>query len=248
MIRSSTGSQTPSGSQYQYQPSDSGTFITLLLQNINTPSNRFMTHTMLVIPTFGWSVSQFRFPIIRNWNMNVHSDLRAGQTMTRYDAGGWSGATWSDVLAIEQSSFEFPWTDEDFIRSLRQRNCIGMVAECGTPTGQARIDGFMIYELHKTRLHLLNMAVASDRRRQGIGTIMIDKLKGKLSSNRRSRILLEVRETNLDAQLFFRDNDFKAVSVLRGHYQDVPEDAYVMCYSITGRMTAQSSSRRNRIS
>ncbi|MEK6238743.1 MAG: ribosomal-protein-alanine N-acetyltransferase RimI, partial [Planctomycetales bacterium] len=34
-----------------------------------------------------------------------------------------------EVLAIENSSFEFPWSEEDFLRSLQQRNCIGMVAE-----------------------------------------------------------------------------------------------------------------------
>ena len=34
-----------------------------------------------------------------------------------------------EVLGIEQQAFEFPWSDEDFTRCLRQRNCIGMVAE-----------------------------------------------------------------------------------------------------------------------
>ena len=34
-----------------------------------------------------------------------------------------------EVLSIENESFEFPWSEEDFIRCLRQRNCIGMVAE-----------------------------------------------------------------------------------------------------------------------
>ena len=43
-------------------------------------------------------------------------------------------------------------------------------------------------------------------------------------------ILLEVRETNLSAQLFFRNSGFKAVSVLREFYDDTPEDAYVMQY------------------
>jgi ribosomal-protein-alanine N-acetyltransferase len=33
------------------------------------------------------------------------------------------------VLAIEAASFEFPWAEEDFIRVLRQRNCLGMVVE-----------------------------------------------------------------------------------------------------------------------
>ena len=59
---------------------------------------------------------------------------------------------------------------------------------------------------------------------------MAAKLIGKLSSQRRSRITLEVRETNLAAQLFFRSAGFRAVSVLRAFYEDTPEDAYLMQY------------------
>src|SRR5258708_31616352 len=98
----------------------------------------------------------------------------------------------AEVLEIESEGFEFPWSEDDFIRCLRQRNCIGMVSEHAD-----RVVGFMIYELHKTRLHLLNFAVAKSFRRQSTGTQMLSKLIGKLSSQRRTRILLEVRETNL---------------------------------------------------
>ncbi len=131
----------------------------------------------------------------------------------------------SDVLDIESAAFEFPWSEEDFVRCLRQRNCIGMIAECDD-----RVVGFMIYELHKTRLHILNFAVASRYRRLGVGTQMISKLASKLSAQRRTRITLEVRETNLAAQLFFRSMGFRAVNVLRSYYDDTPEDAYVMQY------------------
>jgi ribosomal-protein-alanine N-acetyltransferase len=128
-----------------------------------------------------------------------------------------------EVLAIEAKSFEFPWSEDDFIRCLRQRNCIGMVAE-----RDERVVGFMIYELHKNRLHILNFAVHPEFRRNGVGSQMALKLVGKLSPQRRSRILLEVRETNLDAQLFFRDLGFRAISVLRDFYDDTIEDAYLM--------------------
>lgn len=130
-----------------------------------------------------------------------------------------------EVLSVENESFEFPWCEEDFLRCLRQRNCIGMVAE-----HQDRIVGFMIYELHKSRLHILNFAVASRYRRHGVATQMASKLVGKLSSQRRNRILLEVRETNLAAQLFFKASGFRAVSVLRDFYEDTTEDAYLMQY------------------
>jgi len=50
-----------------------------------------------------------------------------------------------------------------------------------------KVVGFMIYELHKTRLHILNFAVAPQYRRLGIGRQMVTKLIGKLSSHRRTR-------------------------------------------------------------
>lgn len=131
-----------------------------------------------------------------------------------------------EVLDIERASFEFPWFEEDFIRCLRQRNCIGMVAEHAE-----RVVGFMIYELHKTRLHILNFAVGSQLQRRGVGAQMVDKLVGKLSSQRRTEITLEVRETNLAAQIFFRESGFRATNVLRDFYDDSPEDAYVMQYT-----------------
>jgi len=130
-----------------------------------------------------------------------------------------------EVLDIETESFEFPWNEEDFVRCLRQRNCIGMVAEQGD-----KVVGFMIYELHKTRLHIVNFAVGKAWRRRGVGRQMVAKLIGKLSPQRRTRIALEIRESNLAAQLFFRANNFRAVSVLRDYYEDTTEDAYVMQY------------------
>ena len=128
-----------------------------------------------------------------------------------------------EVLQIEAEGFEFPWCEDDFVRCLRQRNCIGMVAE-----HDERVVGFMIYELHKTRLHLLNFAVETEHRRHEVGSQMLTKLIGKLSSGRRTRIVLEVRETNLAAQLFFRARGFRAVSLLRDFYEDTTEDAYLM--------------------
>jgi len=129
------------------------------------------------------------------------------------------------VEHIEQVSFPNPWTHDDFIRCLRQRNRIGMVAEYGDD-----LVGYMIYELHKNRIHILNFAVDPKYRRDGIGTAMLAKLKGKLSCDRRTRIMLEVRESNIDAQLFFRSQGFFAISVLRDFYDDSAEDAYLMRY------------------
>ena len=133
----------------------------------------------------------------------------------------------SEVITIEQEAFEFPWSEEDFTRCLRQRNCIGMVAELADS-----VVAFMIYELHRSRLHMLNFAVLRSHRRLGIGTQMMEKLVAKLTPDRRGRIALEVRETNLPAQIFFRSLGFRATSVIKDFYRDSTEDAYLMQYSL----------------
>jgi len=132
-----------------------------------------------------------------------------------------------EVLAIERASFEFPWTEDEFLACLRQRNCIGTVAEL-----DHEIVGFMIYELHQSMLKILNFSVAPHMRRQGVGRQMVQRLIDKLSQQRRREIVLEVRETNLEAQLFFKDCDFRALQVLRNHYDDTCEDAYYMRYCL----------------
>lgn len=130
-----------------------------------------------------------------------------------------------EVLAIEKECFEFAWTAEEFMRCLRRRNCVGMVAEY-----QKRVVGFMIYENHKTRIHLHNVATLNEFRRCGVGSQMIAKLVGKLNNPRRNRISLEVRETNLPAQLFLRTLGFKATEILKDFYDETNEDAYQMVY------------------
>ena len=137
------------------------------------------------------------------------------------------------VLAIEEGSFEFAWSEEDFICCLRQRNCIGMVAEV-----DGEVVGYMIYELQKARLRILNFAVDPAHRRCGVGTQMVRRLVDKLSQQRRSEITLEVRETNLPAQVFFRRQEFRAFRVMKNRYDDTTEDAYAMHFVLVTEQTS----------
>lgn len=147
-----------------------------------------------------------------------------------------------DVLKTELASFEYSWTEEDFLRCLRQRNCIGMVAE-----QDDQVVGFMIYELHKHKLHILNFAVAPHMRRRRIGSQMIAKLIAKLTTHRRHKITLVVRESNLAAQLFFRALDFRATKVLRNFYEDSGEDAFQMEYLAPNATPESAPAAHNRI-
>ena len=119
------------------------------------------------------------------------------------------------VLAIEQDTFDFPWSSSEFKIALSQPNTVGMVVE-----RDGQILGYMIYELHKTKIVLLNFAIRSRSRRLGVGASMIERLKTKLGWSGRKRIVLEIAETNLDGQLFLREQSFKCISILDGWYSE----------------------------
>lgn len=129
-----------------------------------------------------------------------------------------------EVLAIENAHCAST-TEKELLARLRRRNVIGMVAEHGE-----KILGFMIYELHKKWIGINHFAVHQDYLRQGIGEQMMNKLKSKLTIERRNRIKIIVRETNLDGRLFLRAEDFVALKTLRENYRDMREDVYLMEY------------------
>ncbi len=137
-----------------------------------------------------------------------------------------------EIIDIYNSHFDDIWTEEDVLILLRQGNCIGMVVEY-----ENKIIGFMLYELHKSKLRILSLVVHLEYQRQGIGSYMIQKLKDKLSQQRRKEIVLEVDETNLTALLFYKSLGFKANSILRNYYVNTGNDAYKMIYDIEKEKT-----------
>lgn len=127
------------------------------------------------------------------------------------------------VIGIEKDQFKYPWSEDDFINVLRQRNAIGKVSELNN-----EIVGYMIYELKSRKFNLIKFSVKKDYTRQGVGTSMIEKIKSRLSNkiNNRKEITMMVRESNLVAQLFFQSQGFIATGIERGYYEE--EDAYIM--------------------
>lgn len=138
-----------------------------------------------------------------------------------------------EVLAIEKDSFEFAWEEEDFLNALQQRNVIGMVAVDSHKHRTNQNDemlGYVLYELHKTHLHIINFAVKKDSRRLRVGCQMMEKLISKMSKQRRNMISAYITESNDDAHLFFRQMGFHATHVMHNFYDDHNEDAYKFEY------------------
>ena len=84
-----------------------------------------------------------------------------------------------------------------------------------------QIDGYIVFRADG---HIISMAVRPHKRRVGIGTTLvqqaIDHCKGK-------SLRLEVRVSNIGAQRFYLNLDFRIKARIRGYYHD-GEDAFQM--------------------
>lgn len=114
------------------------------------------------------------------------------------------------VLEIEYLCFQNPWNHDRFIKEFKNSRNIGMVAELNEV-----VIGYMIYSINREIINVLNLAVVPRMQRKGIGTAMISKLVGKLYSQERLKLSLEVQEENLDAQLFLKECGFVAVRTIK---------------------------------
>lgn len=123
------------------------------------------------------------------------------------------------IMAIEEVSFQFPWTEEEMMQARRVRNAI-----CATAWSDKSIAGFMIINVDIGVWDIANIAVHPHFRRQGIGSQLVEKLSSRGVEWKTLRTT--VRERNLAAQLFFKSLGFAAVGVIRNHYDDTDEDAY----------------------
>lgn len=124
-----------------------------------------------------------------------------------------------EVLAIDHASHDGIWEDTEYLHALRQRNCIGMVAE-NTSTPPHVVVGAMVYELFQARLVILRFCVHPGYRRQGVGRAMIERLVDKLGQQRRKEISVLVPECNLPAQSFLRAMGFRCERIVRNEHAD----------------------------
>ena len=132
------------------------------------------------------------------------------------------------VQAIENASFTHPWSGDEWLENLKERDTIGTVIE-----DDLRILGYAVYKLGKTKFELLNLAVKPVDRRCGHGRQMIERLIGKLDPQNRTAIECTVTDDNLQAQLFLQACGFKAVRVVKDAWNG--SDAYRFRYRLKGQ-------------
>lgn len=129
------------------------------------------------------------------------------------------------ILELERGAGGFSWSPEDFQAVILRKTCLGMVAEYG-----GGIIGFLLYEILPDGLFVHRLAVAPEYRRQGVASQMMARVCCQLNDHHQRLIRVDVRESNVAAQLFFQSLGFRAQVIFKSHFDDTGEDAYRMHY------------------
>jgi [ribosomal protein S18]-alanine N-acetyltransferase len=125
------------------------------------------------------------------------------------------------VIAIERRSFPTPWSLAMFVLELSKPSGV-----CLAATDERGLAGYLVCSRYDDVWHLMNVAVAPDRRRQGIAKTLVDRLFEETGPE--ARYTLEVRVSNSIAISMYERIGFRSAGFRRRYYHDNGEDALIM--------------------
>jgi len=128
-----------------------------------------------------------------------------------------------DVVHIDSLSYSFFWDYKKIFSIMTKNNSLGLVAE-----KNGIIIAYLIYESKMKSFSCSRLAVHPDHRRKGIGSDILNSIIFRMKKNKINKIDFLINEYNLEAQLFLKYNEFKAIDIIKNKYSDVKEDAYLM--------------------
>jgi [ribosomal protein S18]-alanine N-acetyltransferase len=131
------------------------------------------------------------------------------------------------IFAIEKESFPTPWSRWTFLAELTQP--IGNFWVIGpVPPEPWKVWGYIVFWLAAEEMHILNLAIHPDQRRQGIARKLLSEALEQTRAQGARVAWLEVRPSNTAARVLYESFGFKEVGRRRGYYDDTKEDALLL--------------------
>lgn len=128
------------------------------------------------------------------------------------------------ICAIEQESFNIPWTREAFINELTNN----MLAKYMVLEVDGVVAGYVGMWLIVDEAHITNIAIASAYRGRGYGEQLMTELAALAQYMGMRAMTLEVRVSNQVAINLYTKIGFENAGIRKGYYSDNGEDAMVM--------------------
>jgi ribosomal-protein-alanine N-acetyltransferase len=130
----------------------------------------------------------------------------------------------ADVVAIERSAYQFPWSEGIF------RDCLRVGYVCRVMTMSRQVMAYGVMSIGAGEAHILNLCVSEPYRCRGVGKRMLTSLIERATVAGMAEAFLEVRPSNTTAIRLYLSMGFEQVGTRRGYYQAPSgrEDAAVL--------------------
>lgn len=136
----------------------------------------------------------------------------------------------ADLEAIQKLLSDIPeaarWSSDDFLLASEKNFCVRVSEEKGA------VCGLVAFRMVSDQAEILNLAVNSKQRRQGIGSRLLEIMVEACKAAEVKKIFLEVRESNSGARKFYSRMGFKEDGRRRQYYRQPVEDALVLVRTV----------------
>jgi len=128
------------------------------------------------------------------------------------------------VLAVEQASYDYPWTEGIF------RDCLRVGYRCRVMAGADGVVGYYILSVGVHEAHLLNLCVHPQMRGLSLGRSLLEHAMGLAAQMDAASMFLEVRPSNATAIALYESVGFVEVGMRKDYYRsrDGREDAIIL--------------------
>ena len=136
----------------------------------------------------------------------------------------------ADLEAAQKLLSDIPeatqWSSDDFLFASKRKFCVRVSEEKGA------VCGLVAFRMVSDEAEILNLAVNSKQRRQGIGSRLLETMIEACKAAGVNKIFLEVRESNGGARKFYSRMGFKEDGRRRQYYREPAEDALVLVRTV----------------
>jgi ribosomal-protein-alanine N-acetyltransferase len=146
------------------------------------------------------------------------------------------------VAELEKSIFSDFWTISSFRDALDDPLALNLVA---IPQGEVAVCAYLCAQIIVDEIHIHNIAVRPECRRQGIGRVLLEHAEGVGRQKGADCSLLEVRINNAPALAMYGRLGYRRIGLRRRYYRKPVCDALVLLKilddSLRGKLTASGS-------
>jgi ribosomal-protein-alanine N-acetyltransferase len=129
------------------------------------------------------------------------------------------------IAEIARASFPNPWSRDMFAQELTRQP---LSRSCVLRTDAHPVAAFCTCWLVIDELQINTIAVRPELRRRGLARMLLEHVLRDAAARGATRVLLEVRRSNVAAIKLYEDMGFSTESVRAGYYPNPPEDALVL--------------------